>query len=240
MKNQYLFRGFNSLSRFAIRLQSSFLAVLCTLALLWPNTDLNAQVSGYSFGVSTQSYTPITGGTNLTGFTSTKKYLDAGVIPAVAPIGFTFRYSGLDYTQFSFGYDGWVALGGTLPSSSTTPLSGTLNNVISAMGADLICRGSLLVTTTSGSPTVTVTSGDINLIQIGDRVAGTGLTTAATVVSKTTTTVTLSSNATSTGTGRHMRFVGPNFGIRYETIGTAPNRILVVQWTGWQRYITNV
>jgi len=240
MKNQYLARVFNDPKWLGIRLQSSFLAVLCSVALLVPISNLKAQVSSYSFGSSTQSYTPITGGTNLTGFTSSTTYLDAGVIPAVASIGFTFNYNGVGYTQFAFGYDGWVSLGGTLPSSTSSPLSGSLNNVISGMGADLICRGSLLISTTTGSPTVTVTGGDINLVQVGDRVSGTGLTTASTVLSKTSNTITLSSNATTTGTGRHMRFVGPNAGIRYETIGTAPNRVLVVQWTGWQRYTATV
>jgi hypothetical protein len=198
----------------------------------------NSQVSSYTFSTSTGTYTPIVGGINYDNFTSwtNTNFLDDNNSSALESIGFNFVYNGTTYTQFAVNTNGFIRLG-TLPTNSYFPLStGTSNNVISAMGNDLIGRGSLLANRTSGSPTITITGGDISQILVGDKVSGAGIPAGSTVVSKTATTVTISSNASSTGTGFHFRFSRSTFGIRFQTIGTAPNRTLVVQWTGWQRY----
>ena len=201
---------------------------------------VRSQVSSYTFGTSTGTYTPIVGGVNYDNFTSwsNTNFLDDNNSAALESIGFNFVYNGTTYTQFAVNTNGFITLG-ALPTNSYTPLStGTSNNVISAMGSDLIGRGSLLANRTSGSAVITITGGDISLISVGDKVSGTGIPAGATVLSKTATTVTISANATSTGTGFHFRFSRSTFGIRFQTIGTAPNRTLVVQWTGWQRYTT--
>ncbi|MBK6448996.1 fibronectin type III domain-containing protein [Candidatus Brachybacter algidus] len=207
-----------------------FLLVLLIFCL---NT-LKGQVSGYTFSSVAGSYVPITGGTNLPSTTTT--YLD-DENSTLSNIGFTFNYNGVNYTQFGFNANGFIRLGSTTINTNLaiSDASGG-NNVIAAMGNNLIGRGSLLVSMTMGSPIFTVSSGDINLINVGDAVSGSSIVTGSIVISKTATTVTLSANATSTGSGRHFRFVGPNAGIRYETIGSAPNRKLVVQWTGFQRF----
>ena len=200
-----------------------------------------SQVNSYTFGSSSGTYTPITGGLNYDNFTSwsNTNFLDDNNSTALESIGFNFVYNGTTYTQFAVNTNGFITLG-ALPTNSYLPLStGTSNNVISAMGADLIGRGSLLANRTSGSATITITSGDISQILVGDKVSGTGIPAGATVLSKTTTTVTISANATSGGTGFHFRFSRSTFGIRFQTIGTSPNRTLVVQWTGWQRYTTS-
>ena len=213
--------------------------------------NLSSQVSAYTFTQASGTYTAISGGTNYNNFTNwtnasyigtlpnaTAGFLDDNVSAALQPIGFNFVYNGVTYTQFGICTNGWISLGG-LPTNSYTPIStGTSNNIISAMGADLIGRGSLLANRTLGSTTITITGGDINQISVGDKVSGTGIPANATVVSKTATTVVISAAATTTGTAFHFRFSNTNFGIRYQTIGTAPNRTLVVQWTGWQRYTT--
>ncbi|MCE2982284.1 MAG: choice-of-anchor J domain-containing protein, partial [Parachlamydia sp.] len=64
--------------------------------------------------------------------------------------------------------------------------------------------------------------------------ATTGLPAGATVVSVTGTTVTLSANATSTGTGRTVN-VGSGE-IRFETLNSAPNRKLVIQFRYMRPY----
>jgi hypothetical protein len=200
-----------------------------------------SQVNSYTFGSSSGTYTPITGGLNYDNFTSwsNTNFLDDNNSTALESIGFNFVYNGTTYTQFAVNTNGFITLG-ALPTNSYLPLStGTSNNVISAMGADLIGRGSLLANRTSGSATITITSGDISQILVGDKVSGTGIPAGATVLSKTATTVTISANATSGGTGFHFRFSRSTFGIRFQTIGTSPNRTLVVQWTGWQRYTTS-
>jgi hypothetical protein len=210
---------------------------------------VKSQVSSYTFGTSTGTYTPIVGGSNYDNFTNwtnssfngTTGFFDDVSSSALESIGFNFVYNGTTYTQFAVNTNGFITLGG-LPTNSYLPLStGTSNNVISAMGADLIGRGSLIMTVTSGSPIITITGGDINLISVGDKVQGNGIPTAVipTVISKTATTITISSNATGTGSNRHLRFSRAGFGIRFQTIGTSPNRTLVVQWTGWQRYTTS-
>lgn len=202
---------------------------------------VRSQVSSYTFGTSTGTYTPIVGGSNYDNFTSwsNTNFLDDNNSAALESIGFNFVYNGTTYTQFAVNTNGFIRLG-ALPTNSYTPLStGTSNNVISAMGADLIGRGSLLANRTSGSAVITITGGDISLISVGDKVSGNGIPAGATVLSKTATTVTISANATTTGTGFHFRFSRPGFGVRFQTIGTSPNRTLVVQWTGWQRYTTS-
>jgi hypothetical protein len=210
-----------------------------------------SQVSNYTFAQSSGTYSAIVGGTNYNNFTNwantsyigtlpnaTAGFLDDNVSSALLPIGFNFVYNGTTFTQFGICTNGWISLGG-LPTNSYTPLStGTSNNVISAMGADLIGRGAFLANRTLGSTVITITTGNISQISIGDKVSGTGIPAGATVTAKTATTVTISAAATTTGTGFHFRFSNTNFGIRYQTIGTAPNRTLVVQWTGWQRYTT--
>jgi hypothetical protein len=201
---------------------------------------VRSQVSSYTFGTSTGTYTPIVGGSNYDNFTSwsNTNFLDDNNSTALESIGFNFVYNGTTYTQFAVNTNGFITLG-ALPTNSYFPLStGTSNNVISAMGNDIVGRGSLLANRTSGSAVITITGGDISLISVGDKVSGTGIPAGATVLSKTATTVTISANATSGGTGFHFRFSRSTFGIRFQTIGTSPNRTLVVQWTGWQRYTT--
>jgi hypothetical protein len=202
---------------------------------------VRSQVSSYTFGTSTGTYTPIVGGSNYDNFTSwtNTNFLDDNNSAALESIGFNFVYNGTTYTQFAVNTNGFITLG-ALPTNSYTPLStGTSNNVISAMGNDLVGRGSFLANRTSGSAVITITGGDISLISVGDKVSGTGIPAGATVLSKTATTVTISANATTTGTGFHFRFSRSGFGVRFQTIGTSPNRTLVVQWTGWQRYTTS-
>jgi len=202
---------------------------------------VRSQVSSYTFGTSTGTYTPIVGGVNYNNFTSwsNTNFLDDNNSAVLESIGFNFVYNGTTYTQFGVNANGFISLG-SLPTSSYFPLStGTSNNVISAMGADLIGRGSLLANRTTGSAVITITGGDISLISVGDKVSGTGIPAGTTVLSKTATTVTISANATTSGTGFHFRFSRSTFGIRFQTIGTSPNRTLVIQWTGWQRYTTS-
>ena len=201
----------------------------------------HSQVSYYTFSQTSGTYTPITGGANYDNFTSwsNTNFLDDNNSAALESIGFNFVYNGTSYTQFAVNTNGFITLG-ALPVNSYAPIStGTSNNVISAMGADIIGRGSFLANRSTGSPVITITAGDVNQILVGDKVSGAGIPAGATVLSKTATTVTISANAASNGTGFHFRFSRSTFGIRFQTIGTAPNRTLVVQWTGWQRFTTS-
>lgn len=124
---------------------------------------VNAQVSTYSFSQSAGTYSPISGGTVLgvpgnddTSFPNN-------------PIGFTFWYNGAAYTNFSVNSNGFIALGGAVNSSYNALSTGSTNNVVAALSADI--QGD-------------ATTGDL----------------------------------------------------RFQTIGTAPNRTLVVQWTNYDDF----
>ena len=93
---------------------------------------VNAQVSGYTFAQAAGSVTALTA----TYTTHTSGTTDYGVYQNVA-IGFTFCYNGVNYTAVSISNDGWIEMGATLSNNTYTPISGTDNNIISALGADL-------------------------------------------------------------------------------------------------------
>ncbi len=208
-------------------------ALVCFLIAF---TSLKAQVSAYSFSSSAGTYTPIVGGTNNASTPTT--IIDDNVYTN-QPIGFTFRYDGVDYTAFGMNANGWISLGASAPTSSTTPLSGgTTNNVISAAGTDLLGRLHSTANRTSGSNQITVTAGDYSAYQVGDAVTGTGIPTGATITAIAGNVFTISSNATSNGTGFNFRVYKPATGMRFETLGLAPNRKLVVQWSNFARYST--
>ena len=215
------------------RFKSFWLSTMALLLLMISQSGWS-QVSGYAFSQSTGTYTEITGGTVYS--TTVATTLDSEVYGNL-PIGFTFTYNGVGYTQFGINANGWISMGATTPTSSSAPLSsGTTNNVISALAGDLFGRQFVTASTTLGSPTVTMTAGSLLGVSVGDAVTGTGIATGSTVVSISGSNVTLSLNAVSTGTGRNIRF--HNGTIRYQTIGTAPNRQLVVQFKNFSRWAT--
>jgi len=210
------------------------LLLLITFLIGIVSSNVKAQVNAYAFTQSNGVYTPITGGTVLqnTGTTS----IDEETYPNL-DIGFTFNYADVNYTKFGIGANGFIVFGTTI-SNSTSPLStGTSNNVVSALGSDLFGRQFVTGTTTAGSNVIAVTAGSTIGMSVGDLVTGTGIAAGSLITALDATTITLSLNATSSGTGRNIRAV--NVGnIRYETIGSAPNRKLIIQWNKFSRYAT--
>jgi hypothetical protein len=97
-----------------------------------PNAP-NAWTSTWNFSQSPGTYTAITGGTTLGTATN-----DENVFSALS-IGFTFNYNGTAYTQFGVMTNGFIVLGSGTPGVSSLPLSGgSSNNVLCALGLDLI------------------------------------------------------------------------------------------------------
>lgn len=209
--------------------------LLACLIFIGLSYRMYAQVSAYSFTQSSGTYVPITGGT-LIQSPSTTASLDENVFNAL-PIGFTFNYAGTNYTTFSIGANGFIAFGNTVAISSLPISGGATNDVISAVGVNLLGRQFVTCSTTGASTTLTVTAGSTSGMSVGDLLTGTGIATGATIVSITPTTITMSIAATSTGTGRNIRAINSGT-IRYETIGSAPNRKLVVQWNKFSRSTT--
>ncbi len=89
----------------------------------------------YVWSQTTGVYTEITGGT-VHGTASN----DDTSFNAV-PIGFTFNYNGVDYTQVSIQSNGFAAMGASVSNSYTPLSSGATNNVLSALGRDLQGNG---------------------------------------------------------------------------------------------------
>ncbi len=103
--------------------------ILFAFLLCW---QVNAQVSGYSFAQTAGTYTEITGGTVLGTATNDDTSFNAN------PIGFSFAYNGILYTQFGVNSNGFLAFGAATVGSSYTSLStGSANNVIAALNGDL-------------------------------------------------------------------------------------------------------
>src|SRR4051812_36077533 len=72
----------------------------------------NAQVANYGFSQVIGTYTPITGGTVLA---SGPNFYDDDVFGPV-PIGFSFIYNSVTYTDVAIAANGWVKFGTTLPA----------------------------------------------------------------------------------------------------------------------------
>ncbi|MBE2218620.1 MAG: hypothetical protein IAE90_10470 [Ignavibacteria bacterium] len=126
-------------------------------------------VTGYTWTQPAGTYTTISGGAGTVILASGA--IDDNVY-GLLPIGFTFNFDGVDYTQFGLCANGWIALGSGTPTNTYTPMSGTTRNIIAVMAQDLLGQA----------------------------------------------------------TGK----------IEYQTSGTAPNRVLTIQWSTWAFYNSGV
>ncbi len=204
---------------------------LLLLSLILISFSAVAQlVSSYSFSQSSGIFNVITGGTVVASGTADDNTY------GTQNIGFNFDYNGTVYTQFGLNVNGWINLGGTTPTSSYNPLStGTTNNVISAMGRDLQLGFTTVGDRTTGSNVITNVTSTTGLF-VGDLLlTATGFPAGTTITSVGVGTITVSNNATTTGTAGALTVGGE---IRTETIGTAPNRVCVIQWLRTRRFGT--
>ncbi|MHA8066669.1 discoidin domain-containing protein, partial [Aquirufa sp. ROCK2-A2] len=98
----------------------SCLAFLC----LFFSTHLaNAQLSNFKFSTSLSSFTEITGGSTLLSGASA-----IGAVSSVTSIGFTFKYQGINYTQFSVNAAGLLKLGGTAVTTENANNANSVTN----------------------------------------------------------------------------------------------------------------
>ena len=108
-----------------------------------------ADLSDYSFTQSTSTYNEITGGTVLGTNENDQESFNA------IPLGFTFTYNDVEYTEISVQNDGFIAFGSTVAQSNLAISSadGT-NNVAAAFNRDLKSRddGSLSYVLTGTAP----------------------------------------------------------------------------------------
>ncbi len=190
---------------------------------------MNAQVSIYSFASSSGTYTPITSGTNVAnGITD-------DTIVAALPIGFTFKYNGVNYTQFGLNNNGWINLGSTAGTANAyNPIStGATDNIISALSHDLQLGYTSVGDRTTGSNIITNVSSTAGFYPGDVFVTSTGFAAGTTITAVGATTLTVSTNATTTGTATTFTVLG---NIQYKLLGTSPNRTCVIQWTRARKY----
>jgi len=106
------------------------LLVFTVLAL-----SAGAAVNEYSFTSSMGTYTEITGGTILGSNINDDESFNA------IPLGFTFTYNGVAYTEVSIQTDAFLAFGSTVLNSTLAISSSTgTNNIVSALNRDLMSR----------------------------------------------------------------------------------------------------
>lgn len=194
----------------------------------------NGQVSSYTFSQFGGTYSSISGtGTKAVGVTG----LIDDEVRGNFPIGFAFTYNAVAYTSFGLNANGWINMGTVTPISSYSPISGgTTNNVISAFGRDLQGANSAPNSTLAlGSNTIITTNP--TFFAIGDSVfASAGYPAAGGVVSSVSgNSIVTTATATAASTTASFRRKGY---IYYQTLGSVPNRTLVVEWNRFSRFGT--
>jgi hypothetical protein len=113
------------------KLRKHSIVLLLTLAAIstW------ATVSEYSFSSGPETFTEITGGTVLGTVANDNESFNA------IPLGFTFTYNGMDYTEVSIQTNAFLAMGPVVLTSNTAISGATgTNNVVAAMNRDIKSR----------------------------------------------------------------------------------------------------
>lgn len=223
-----------------------FSAVLLVLTL----TAIHAlaQVSSnYSFSQQSGTYTPITGGTLVNdGNLLIARYFDDEEIEDI-PLGFTFNYNGSNFTTVNLSTNGFLTFNTIIttytPISSTNP-----TRVISGFGTDLQSGFSTRGNTTTGSNQITNVQSvaGLSVGQVLSFISNNAFAPGTTITGISGSgpyTLTMSANATATGLAGLIEFnadsqvSGENPSeLRYQTIGSAPNRTFVAQFTRVMRY----
>jgi Secretion system C-terminal sorting domain/Ig-like domain CHU_C associated len=202
---------------------SYFIFIICISQLS------NAQVSTYSFYQTSEVYTSIAGGI-VVGLNN-----EDGTIYDSIPIGFNFNFNSSNFNMLSLSTNGYVVLGpdtGTVahyPGSQVLSSGNTMNNLIAAFN-DNLAIGSFLtgdaIAGTNFISSLSSTSGLAvgDIVDINGNFAPSG--TIITAISNDT--IFISNPSFSTFNQDLIQF--GNGEMRVQTIGTAPNRICVIQW----------
>ncbi|MBW8361060.1 MAG: fibronectin type III domain-containing protein [Kaistella sp.] len=213
---------------------SSFLMALCVMG-----GNLKAQVSGYTFSQSTGTFTSIaTTGTVVTGSEATTTTTNDTTGWSIA-IPFNFNFNGIDYASIYVNSNGGATFG-TPTSTSSAVISATTaySGAIGVMNRDLWGAFVTSGVTTTGSNIIT-NVGSFQGIEVGKVLNdNNGIPVGATITAfdEVAGTITMSTNATSSSSTAVVRYgVGK---IYTSTEGTAPNRVFVIEWKGYNDYGT--
>ena len=152
---------------------------------------------------------------------------------------FDFMYNGVNFaagTPVTVNPNGWITLASPLGSGIPNYLASasSSNFGVAGFNIDLVTQGFPTFTAdlSLGSYTLTNVSSTANL-QVGMQVGVSGVPSGAVITNIAGTTVTINQSATSNATAA---IVTPGASVFAVTRGTAPNRQVVVQWTGAKRW----
>ncbi|NIF05690.1 T9SS type A sorting domain-containing protein [Chryseobacterium sp. Tr-659] len=205
------------------------------LILFGAAKGLQAQVHDYTFSQSTGTFNSIAASGDLA-YDGTSPSINDSLWVNVA-IPFTFKFSGVDYTSAFVNFNGGVTFGepdyGTSLISRSTPYNG---GAIAVMNKDLwrvfYTTGDL----TAGSNVITNVA-SFKGIEIGKKLnTTTGIYGGqkVTAFDEAAGTITMSSPTSINLTGARIEYyTGKVF---TSTEGTAPNRVFVIEWIGYNDY----
>lgn len=216
---------------------------------------VSAQVSTYLFAQSNDTYSPIIADAGTTPANIFINTWDDLQNATAMTLPFPFIYNGTLYptgTAVGIDTDCWIAFnpgtmtgnfaGGSWVSIGNQTgmyLYGTANNNgFAGFNGDLHHRifTDIVGNLTNGSPTITNISGvEFNDIRIGTRIIHANIPDGAVVTGFNTTSGTITMSANATGNANNAT-LSPRSSIYFKTIGTAPNRQLVIQWTQIRRF----
>jgi hypothetical protein len=223
MKKNYIFK----------RLWQTGKALAMATVFLATTTTSQAQVSSYSFSQTNGTYAPITGGTILAQNSGTTTF-DTDGWPVTLP--FPFNFNGNPYTSAYVNSNGGMTFGTTTSTgsaliSSTTTYSGA----IAAMNRDLWGMYGTGGTRVLGDSIITGVTSFVGLT-VGATIQGTGIPTGAIVevINQVAGTIEMSAAATANESASSIRW--PSAKVLTQTLGTAPNRVFVIEWSQFADY----
>ena len=219
-----------------------FILFISVVSFLCLTSVLSAQVSNYIFSRYNGTYTEITGDTVVAFSTSTitnPMDLDDVTYPSNR-IPFTFRFNGADYTNLAINTNGFITFGAVPPvAANYGPIAATetYDGAVSAFGIDLIGLFGTNADRVAGSPVLSNVLSFAGVVA-GRLITGIGIATSATIVSFNTGagTITMSAGATSSGNNEIIQIAAAS--IVRSTQGSAGNRVHIIQFKNFRRYIT--
>ncbi|MFA6058074.1 MAG: T9SS type A sorting domain-containing protein [Taibaiella sp.] len=223
MKKNYPFKRLWQTGK-ALTIATAFLATAATS---------QAQVSSYTFSQTNGTYTPITGGTILAQNSGTTTF-DTDGWPVTLPFSFTFN--GNPYTSAFVNSNGGMTFGTTTSTGSAVISSSTAySGAIAAMNRDLWGMYGTAGTRVLGDSIITGVTSFVGLT-VGATIQGTGIPTGATVevINQVAGTIEMSAAATANESASSIRW--PSAKVLTQTLGTAPNRVFVIEWSQFADY----
>ncbi len=212
---------------------------LATAAVLALAVASSAQVASfYTFSQSAGTYAPITGGTVISTATAANTLDDNSF---VVNSSFPVPYDLGSYSTFQVQTNGHIAFGAISPGTTYTPISSAavVPGFVSACGRDLQGGYVFAGTRTLGSNQLTGISAN-GPLQVGDVIIGTGIPANTTILAIAGNVATMSAVATANSTNTAVTAYGPWSEMRWEEVGTAPNREIVFQWSNFRRFGTTL